>query len=67
MVAVPVWPLAGVTVMVRLEPEPPKTMPLLGTNVGFEELPETVRLPADVSRSPTMKLNGPVALPAVMV
>ena len=67
IVAVPVCPVAGVTVMVRLEPEPPKAMPLLGTNVGFEEVPDTVRLPAEVSWSLTVKLHAPVELPAVMV
>src|SRR5437899_2415459 len=56
MGATPVWPLAGVTVTVRLAPLPPKTRLPLGTSVVLEELPDRVRLPAGVSRSPTVKL-----------
>jgi hypothetical protein len=33
MVAVPLWPLAGVNVTVRFAPLPPKTMLAFGTNV----------------------------------
>src|SRR6266568_5508443 len=56
MVAVPVWLEAGVTVTVRFAPEPPKTMLALGTKVGLEEAPETIRLPAAVCPSPIV--NG---------
>jgi hypothetical protein len=38
----------------------------LGTSVGLEELPETVRLPAAVSASPTVNERGPVEEPALM-
>src|SRR5437867_1674336 len=62
MVAVPVWLRAGVTVTVRLAPEPPKTMLALGTNAGLEEAPETTRLPAEVCASPTVKATGAVAV-----
>src|SRR6266568_1720908 len=62
IVAVPVWLSAGVTVTVRLAPEPPKTMLAPGTKVGFEEAPETVRLPAAVCASPTVKAIGAVAV-----
>src|SRR5438477_566721 len=62
MVAVPVWLRAGVTVTVRLAPEPPKTMLPDGTRVGLEEAPETIRLPAAVCASPTVKALGAVAV-----
>src|SRR6266568_1565453 len=60
--ATPVWPAAGVRVTVRLLPLPPKTMLALGRRAVFEELPETVRLPAAVSRSATVKGIGPVGI-----
>ena len=41
IVAVPVCPLAGVTVTERLAPLPPKTILTLGTRVGLEELAVT--------------------------
>src|SRR5215470_18415459 len=56
MVAVPDWPAAGVTVTVRLAPEPPKTMLALGTRVGLEELPLRERLASGVSGS--LMVNG---------
>src|SRR5437667_276847 len=62
MVAVPVWLRAGVTVTVRLAPEPPKTMLATGTKVGLEEAPERVRLPAAVCESPTVVAIGAVAV-----
>src|SRR5439155_26138249 len=65
IVAVPTWPLAGVTVTVRFPPLPPNTMFALGTSVGLEELAETVRLPAGVWASLTVKASGPVELPAM--
>ena len=67
MVAVPVCPPAGVTVTVRLAPLPPNTMFPLGTSVTSDELPLTVRLPAPVSTSPTVKLIGPAAVFTVVV
>src|SRR5207247_5223271 len=59
IVAEPNWLLAGVTEIVRLAPEPPKTMLLLGTSVGLEEEPLRTRLDAAVSTSPIVKLMGP--------
>src|SRR5882762_10692053 len=56
MVAVPVWPLAGVTVTVRLLPLPPKTMLALGTSPVLDELPARVRLATGVSAS--LIVNG---------
>ena len=63
----PVWPVAGVTVTVRFDPLPPKTMFVSGTRVGLDELPLTLKLLAAASRSPTVKLIGPAALPVVVV
>ena len=60
MVAVPNWFGAGVTVTVRLEPLPPKTMLPLGTREGLDEEPITSRLEAAVSASPMVKEIGPV-------
>src|SRR5438477_310692 len=56
----PVWLAAGLTVTVRLPPEPPKTMFPFGTRAGLDELPLNVKLPAAVSPSPTVKLSAPV-------
>ena len=55
IVAVPVWPAAGVRVTVRLEPLPPKPIFVFGTKIGLDELPLTFKLPAAVSTSPTVK------------
>jgi hypothetical protein len=52
--------VAGVTVTVRFAPLPPNTIFPFGTSVVLFELPLTVRLPAAVSTSPTVKLRGPV-------
>src|SRR6266487_6194146 len=60
IVALPVWPVAGVTVTVRVVPLPPNTMLFSGTSVGLDELPLNVKLPAAVSTSPIVKFNGPV-------
>jgi hypothetical protein len=67
IVAVPVWFAAGVTVTVRFAPLPPKTMFAFGTKVGLFALPLTVRLAAAVSTSPTVKLSGPTATPALVL
>ena len=55
IIATPACPAAGVIVTVRLAPAPPKTILPFGTNPGLAELPEIVRLLADVSRSSTVK------------
>src|SRR2546425_914054 len=62
IVAVPLWLRAGVTVTVLLAPEPPRTMFAVGTKVGLEDAPVTVRLPAAVWASPTVKAMGAVAV-----
>src|SRR4051812_27605108 len=66
-VAVPFWLLAGVTVTVRLEPEPPKTMFPLGTRLGFEDAPLSDRFPGGVSRSPTVNATGPTRVSSLVV
>src|SRR5215469_15242462 len=58
--AVPVWFGAGVSVTVRLEPLPPRTMLALGSKVAFEDTPATTRFVAGVSRSPTVNGMGTV-------
>ena len=58
-VAVPHCPAAGVTVTVRLAPDPPRAIPAVGSRVRFEETAVTVRSAARVSASPTVKLIGP--------
>ena len=60
IVVVPDWLAAGVTVTVRLELEPPKTMFESGTNAVFDELPVSWRLAASVSASPMIKGIGGV-------
>src|SRR5216117_1392592 len=58
----PAWPVAGVTMTVRLAPLPPKAMLPLGTKVVFDDMPDTVRLPAGVSRSLMVKLIAGVGV-----
>ena len=52
IVAVPLWLVAGLTVTVRFAPDPPNTMLLVGTSVGYDEPLLNVRLPAAVSHPP---------------
>ena len=60
IVAVPLWPAAGVTVTVRLASLPPNTMLASGTRVVFDEPPSRVRLASAVSTSPTVMARAPV-------
>jgi hypothetical protein len=60
--ATPVWFAAGVSVTVRVAPLPPNTRLAGGTRVGFDDVPLTVKLPAAVSASPTVKASAPVAV-----
>src|SRR5437867_8178397 len=63
VVAVPVCPAAGVTVTVRFDPDPPKTMLLVGTSVGLDEPLLNVRLPTGVrSEEHTSELQSPYDL-----
>jgi hypothetical protein len=66
IVAVPLWPLAGVTVTVRLDPLPPKTMFAFGTKVVLLLLPLTLNEPAAVWVSPTVKAIASVLFPSVI-
>src|SRR5439155_1510426 len=67
IVAVPTWPLAGVTVTVRFPPLPPNTMFALGTSVGLEELADTVKIGRAACRAINENARGAVELPALMV
>src|SRR5436190_4166089 len=67
IVAVPVWPLPGVTVTVRLGPLPPNTIFPFGTRAVFDELPLTVRLAAAVSASPMVNGMAAVGVPVFTV
>src|SRR5881398_3647312 len=60
IVAMPVNPTPGVMVTVRLAPDPPKTMLLVGTSVGLDEPLLSVRLAAAVSTS--LIVNGMAAV-----
>ena len=63
IVADPHWLLSGVTEIVRFAPEPPNTIPVLGTSVGLDDDPVRTRLEAAVSMSPIVKLTGPADPP----
>src|SRR6187431_3140651 len=63
MVEVPLWPAAGVMTTLRLAPvPPPKVMLAFGTNVAFDEVPETVNPVGCVSASPIVKAIGGVGV-----
>src|SRR5881296_1596983 len=66
IVATPVCPAAGVTVTVRLDPLPPKTMLLVGASVALDEPLLNVRLPTGVSASPTVNGIAGVAVSTVV-
>src|SRR5438045_3185443 len=62
IVTAPDWFGAGVTVTVRLDNEPPKTIFESGTMVVSEEAAPNVRLPLAVSASPIVKLMAGTAV-----
>src|SRR4029453_1038096 len=64
--AVPFWFAAGVTVTVRLAPLTANTMLALGTRVGLDDVPLTIKLPTAVSASPTVKGIAPVAVSSLV-
>ena len=66
IVLVPLSPVAGAKVIVLLTPLPPRVMFAAGTNVVLLELAVTVRLPAEVSASPTVKAIAPVGVSSVV-
>ena len=50
------------SVTVRSAPLPPNTMLPLESKPGLEELPVNVRIPAELSRSPTVTFIGPTVV-----
>src|SRR5436190_1085562 len=62
IVAAPDSFAAGVTVTVRLPLLPPNTRLAVGTSAGFDELPETVRVSAAVSKIGRASCRGSVAV-----
>jgi len=67
IVAVPVCPAAGVSVTVAVRPRPAKNDVRVGHQGLIRRTPLTVKLPAGVSTSPTVKLIGPTAVPELVV
>src|SRR2546426_11728617 len=66
IVVTPFWLAAGLTVTVRFDPDPPKTMLLVGTSVGSAEPLLNVRLPPPLSAAPPVQLSAaPPGSPAV--
>ena len=65
--AIPVCPAAGATVIVQLVPLLVSAIFELGTNVGFEEVADTVRFAVGVSASVIVNARGGVALLALIV
>ena len=57
----------GVSVAVLFDPLPPKTILDTGRSVVLLDAAESVRLPAEVSISPTVKAIAEVAVPEVVV
>src|SRR6187551_1604885 len=63
IVEVPLWPAAGVMTRLRLASvPPPKVMLAFGTNVTFDEVPETVNPVGCVSASPMVNAIGEVGV-----
>ena len=59
IVATPVCPLAGVTVIVRFAPPPPNTILPTGTNAELDVVALNCRFPAETCASPIVKAIGP--------
>src|SRR4030095_13639953 len=62
MVVVPLSPATGVMTTLRFAPVPPKVILAFGTNVVFDEVPETVNPVAGVSASPMVNAIGLVGV-----
>jgi hypothetical protein len=62
IVAVPPKAATGVTVTVRLAPEPPNTILAFGTKLGLDELPLKVRSASGVSASLSVNAMGAVGV-----
>src|SRR6266567_3546350 len=67
IVAVPNAFTAGIIVTVRLLLAPPKTMLVLGTRLGTEDVAERIRALAEVSASPIVNGIGLVAVSSGVV
>src|SRR3989442_12993475 len=67
IVALPLCAAAGLIVNDRSAPLPTNTILAFGTNAGFEDRPETTRLAAGVSASPTVNAMGGVGVLAEVV
>src|SRR5690606_7116262 len=67
IVAVPLWPAAGLMVTVRDEPLPPRVIAEVGTRVVFDEDAVTTRFCAAVSLSLTVNPRAPVVPPTATV
>src|SRR5262245_47522758 len=67
IVALPLTPVTGVMVRLRLVPKPPNTILVAGARAGLEDVALTTRLLAGVSASPTVKgMGGVVVLTGVV-
>jgi len=62
IVTTPFWLAAGLTVTVRLDPLPPKTMLLVGTSVALDD-PCSRQTPRRTLRIPTVKPSAAVTCP----
>ena len=62
MVELPLSPVTGVIVTVRLEPLPPKTILASGTKVVLLEAPVTIKSATALSESFTVKAIAPVGV-----
>ena len=65
IVEIPVCPLVGVTVTVRLPAAPLNVIEAFAKSARFDEVADTMRLPTGVSASPTVNANGPTAAPVL--
>lgn len=54
-------------VKLRVDPDPPNTMLLLGTREVFDEVPDTIKSPASVSVSSTVNGIAPVAISSLVL
>src|SRR5205809_187180 len=64
MVAVPSCAAMGARLIVRFAPDPPNEMPDAGSRAVFDEVADTVRALAAVSRSDTVNASGPAVVPS---
>jgi hypothetical protein len=67
MLTIPLWPVAGVIVTVRSDPDPSKVIPPVGTMVVLLEVADTMSSAAGVSASPIVKGIGSVGVFSAVV